>query len=422
MARMAVTHTNQNGETPDIIIIGAGLAGLACAKTLHEQGRNFLLCEASDRIGGRVATDLVDGYRLDRGFQVLLTDYPEAQSMLDYAALDLKTFYPGALVRCNGKWHRVADPIKHPLAAVTGVFSPIGTLFDKLRVAMSRVHGFHFSRHGSELSSIGALRAEGFSETMIQRFFRPFLSGVFLENRLETSVAKLDFVMNHFSRGDTAIPAHGMAEIPRQLAKTLPASSIRLNTRVTAISGKQVHLENGETLRTRAIVIATEAGGAATLLQQNSPTPAFDRVSCLYFSADHAPIDEPILLLNGEDSGPINNLTVLSHVSPHYAPAGKHLISVSIVDDRAADAPDLIENVRTQLREWFGPGTSAWHLLRHDRIPRAIPSQPSIAAENIRLGDGIYQCGDHLGIASINTALATGRSAAEAILSDQKTC
>lgn len=418
MALMSHAKPDLSDDTHKVIIIGAGLAGLACARVLQEQDFPFLLCEASDRVGGRVATDLVDGYRLDRGFQVLLTDYPEARRMLDYHALDLRPFYPGALVRCGGAWHRVADPVKHPLDAVRGVFSPIGTLFDKLRVAVSRVHGFDFSRHGRGLSSIEALRAEGYSETIIQRFFRPFLGGVFLENRLETSVAKLDFVMNHFSRGETVIPARGMAEIPRQLAEALPTASIRLNTRVKAIQGMQVLLENGDRLTARAIVIATEAGGATALLQQNSPAPAFHRAGCLYYSADRAPVDEPILLLNGEDSGPINNLTVLSHVSPDYAPAGKHLISVSIVDNHAAENSHLVAEVQTQLRQWFGHGVDAWKLLRHDKIPCALPVQRRIADQDTRLAEGIYQCGDHFGVASINTALASGRAAAEAILCD----
>ena len=419
-----MTHVfnDQIEETHEIIIIGSGMAGLSCAHHIHEQGRKFLLLDASDRVGGRVATDLVDGFRLDRGFQVLLTAYPEARRILDYEALDLKTFYPGALVRYNSAWHRLADPLKHPIDALGGVFSPIGTLFDKVRMALSRGCGFHFSRHGAELSSMEALRAEGFSDIMIDRFFRPFLGGVFLEKNLETSVAKLDFVMNHFSNGETAIPALGMAEIPSQLAGKLPASSIRLNTRVTGIHEKHVLLENGVTLHARAIVIATEAGGSAMLLGRKTPAPGFHRVSCLYFSADHAPVDEAVLLLNGEDHGPINNLTVLSHVSPDYAPHGKHLISVSIVDDHAADDPQLIKNVQAQLREWFGQQSDSWKLLRHDRISRAIPSQKKIDDQNIRLGSGIYQCGDHLGVASINAAMASGRTAAEAVLTDLKTC
>lgn len=402
----------------DAVIIGAGLAGLACAHRLQIAGRSFSIYESADRVGGRVATDICDGYRLDRGFQVLLTAYPEARRLLDYEALDLRRFYPGARVRYGGKWHQIADPLRHPIDGLRGGFNPIGSISDKLRVGWSRLGGFDFARHAADLSSLEALRAEGFSESIIERFFRPFLSGVFLENQLDTTVRKLEFVMRNFARGDTAIPARGMAEIPRQLAATLPASAIHLNSRVESIHGNGVHLETGETIHSKAVVIATDLGGANRLLGQESSPAVFNGAACLYFSANHAPVDKPILLLNGEGTGPVNNLTVLSTVSPSYAPLGKHLISVSVVDLEAAAALDLEERVRRHMVDWFGAGTKTWELLRIDRIKNAVPSQRVAPVKPSRLRKGRYQCGDHCGIASIDTALASGTAAAEAFLAE----
>lgn len=408
----------ENTNQQNTVIIGAGVAGLVCARRLHATGRSFLLCEASDRIGGRVATDVCNGYRLDRGFQVLLTAYPDARRLLDYEKLDLRRFYPGALVRHGGKWHRVADPFRHPIDGLCGAFNPIGTFADKLRVGWSRIGGFDFSRHDPSLTTLEALRAEGFSASMIERFFRPFLGGVFLENKLETTVRKLEFVMRYFASGDTAIPALGMAEIPRQLAESLPSTAIRLNTRVVSIDAQGVQLESGDRLAAGAVVIATEAGGAERLLGRGDPQVPFNSVACLYFTAPSAPVSEPILLLNGEGAGPINNLTVLSAVSAEYAPPGRHLISISVVDSELAAAPDLEAQVRLQLLAWFGADTRAWELLRIDRIPRAVPSQRVVTEKTVRLGKGLYQCGDHCGVASLNTALASGTAAAEALLED----
>lgn len=412
-SKLMMESRNQESDT---VIIGAGLAGLACAHRLQASGRSFLICEATDRVGGRVATDVCEGYRLDRGFQVLLTAYPDARRLLDYEALNLRRFYPGALVRHGGKWHRVADPFRHPIDGLRCVFNPIGSLADKLRVGWSRLGGFDFSRHAG--TSLQALRAEGFSESMIERFFRPFLSGVFLENQLDTTARKLEFVMRNFAQGDTAIPALGMAEIPRQLAAALPAAAIRLNTRVAAIGDHGVYLENNGFLASKSVVVATDLHATNRLLGLENPPALSNGVTCLYFSAPSAPVNEPILLLNGEGVGPVNNLTVLSAVSPDYAPAGRHLISVSVVDPEAAVAPDLEDRVRRHLGEWFGSSMSAWQLLRVYRIPDAVPSQRLPEDKSVRLRQGVYQCGDHCGIASLNTALATGTAAAEAVLED----
>ncbi|MEM7587058.1 MAG: NAD(P)/FAD-dependent oxidoreductase [Acidobacteriota bacterium] len=404
------------------LIVGAGLAGLSCAVHLHRSGFGVKVLEASDGIGGRVRTDRVEGFLLDRGFQVLLTAYPECQRMLDYRALDLKPFFPGALVRLNGRFHRVADPWLRPLAGVAGAFSPVGSLTDKLRVARLRRRLLAtpldevFRR--PEKTTAQALADEGFSDAMVERFFRPFLGGIFLESKLETSSRMFEFVFKMFSSGDTALPSRGMQQIPEQLASQLPEGTVETGRRVVELDGRTLRLADGETLTAPIVVLASDAAAAAELLPEVS-NPAWCATTSLYFAAPKAPIELPILVLNGDGSGPINNLCIPSRVSPHYAPAGQELVCVSVVDD-ARQGDELEQAVRGQLRTYFGDQIDAWRHLRSDVISHALPAQAPPALEPaerpVQVRPGLYLCGDYRDNASINGAMVSGRRAAEAIV------
>jgi phytoene dehydrogenase-like protein len=408
-----------------IVIVGAGLAGLCCARELSRSGRPFLLLEAADGVGGRVRTDRLDGFLLDRGFQVLLTAYPEAQAQLDYAALDLKAFMPGALVRADGAFHKVVDPWRRPLEAVLNALSPIGSLADKARVGLLRQRllggslddlGLHPEQRTSDL-----LRDAGFSDAMIDRFFRPFFGGVLFDRDLHTSSRMFEFVFRMFATGDTVLPAAGMEAIPRQLASALPPDAIRTGERVSGIADDAVVTVNGERIAAQAIVIATDGAEAARLL--DAPAPRAPRgCTCVYFAADRAPTREPLLVLDGERSGPVNNLAVVSNVAPSYAPAGAALISATLIG--TADQPDelLVPMMRHQLTAWFGSSVSGWRHLRSYRIRNAQPEQTPPALDPIsrpvRVRAGLYVCGDHLETASIHGAMRSGRLAGEACLAD----
>ena len=403
-------------KSPDVIIVGAGVAGLCCARHLHERGVECLLLESSDAVGGRVRTDQVDGFLLDRGFQVLLTAYPEAQRILDYEALDLKPFYPGALVRCQDQFARIADPFRQPLAGILGLFNPVGTLADKLRIAGLRRR----VRRGShedllrqpEQTTLAALQAAGFSPQIIERFFRPFLGGIFLERELETASNLFDFVFRMFSAGYAALPARGMGAISAQLAAGLPNDWVRTNSRVEAIVGQRLHLADGETLTAKAVVIATEEPTAAHLLGLESSGSR--EVSCLYFAAETPPVVDPVLVLNGTGAGPINNLCVPSQVAPGYAPANEALVSVTVLGAASADTEQA---VRHQLVDWYGNQVETWRLLQTCHIPHALPKQRPFVPldQSARTGEQFYICGDHRASASLQGAMYSGRKVAEAI-------
>jgi phytoene dehydrogenase-like protein len=413
--------------TPKVIIIGAGLAGLACANRLLEEKVSFIVLEASKSIGGRVQTDNFEDFRLDRGFQVLLTAYPEAQRVLDYDALGLHAFYPGALVRWGGRFHKLADPFRQPLDAILSLFTPIGTFDDKVHIADLRQRLIKADLEAlwsaPETTTLVALKKEGFSDEMIDRFFKPFLGGIMLDRDLNPSSRMFEFVFKMFSSGDTAVPAGGIGAIPAQLAKRLPQGSIRTNTKVLSIQDGIVNLPHGEILAAPAIVVATEGSKAAQLIGE-FPVPPSRPVSCLYYVAQEAPVDEAILILNGEGpgDGPINNMCVLSNVCPNYAPEGLSLISVTLLSCPDEDELDIEAEVRVQLKTWFPDDAYKWRYLKTYKVEEAQPDQspPHITEveRTVRLRRGLYVCGDHRETASINGAMSSGRRAAEAVLKD----
>lgn len=412
--------------THDVLIVGAGLAGLCCARELDRHGVSFKVVEASDGIGGRVRTDEVDGFLLDRGFQVLLTAYPESQRVLDYDALDLRSFYDGALVRFDGDFHRIADPLRDPLAVPQTVLSPIGTIADKLRVLRLRqsVRSPDLDALWArpEIATGEALRERyGFSESMIERFFVPFLGGILLDRDLQASSRAFEFYFRMFTEGDTAVPARGMQQIPEQIAAALPDHAIQLNTRVQHAAPKSITLEHGGTVEAKAVVVATDGPEVAYLLNQFEP-PASRSVLCLYYAAPDAPTDDPVLVLDGEGDGPVNNLAVMSNVSPHYAPAGQTLVSVSVIGNPSQTDAEIESRVRGHLRRWYGEAVDAWRSLKTYRILHAQPEQtpPALVPPErpARLADGLYVAGDHRTNASINGAMVSGRRAAEAVLQD----
>jgi phytoene dehydrogenase-like protein len=410
--------------SPDVLIIGAGLAGLACGRHLADAGVSFQVIEASDGIGGRVRTDEFEGFLLDRGFQVLLTAYPEAQRTLDYHALELKKFAPGAFSWFAGRMNKLVDPWRTPGGWSEALRSDFGGFLDKLRILRlrSRLRGNSIEQifQRPERSTKDALSSGGFSEEFIHRFFRPFFGGILLDGELKSSSRMFEFVFKMLSEGDTVVPARGMGAIAAQLASHLPENAVRLNTHAESLHENEVTLTGGETLRARAIVVAADGPAAAHLVGEAEP--ASRSVSCFYFSTDEPPIPHPMLVLNGDGAGPVNNFVVMSQVAPSYAPPGKSLVSVTVLGTQKLTDQQLGGFIIAQMKNWFGPIASSWRYLKSYRIPHAQPQQYPGALEPpqrpVRIRPGIYLCGDHRDNASIHGAMMSGRRAAEAVLAD----
>jgi protoporphyrinogen oxidase len=426
-----------------IIIIGAGMAGLACATWLQRAGRPVLVLEAADAVGGRVRTDVTpEGFRLDRGFQVLQTNYPEARRLFDYGALNLKAFRSGAVIRlADGQETTLENPLQRPLAAFTALASPIGNLGDKLRILSLVRHVLKYTPeqllNRPATDTLSFLRRYGYSEQIIRSFFEPFFGGVFLDRDLTTASNFFEFVFQQFVTGDAAIPALGIQQLPEQLAARLPAGTVQLNSPVAAIvDGSQVRLTTGKVFEASAVVLATDGLTTLRLLAGRSGNPddspsteagsfptAARITTCTYFATPggHSPgRNDKLLRLNAAPGALAHNVAFPADVSGAYAPAGRSLISVSTHGERSLSGAELTAGVREELAAWFGPAARQWEHLRSYRIAAALPvylaGQP--VEQPLKLADGLYRCGDWAAYPSLNAALATGREVAEMLIKE----
>ncbi|XP_052204666.1 polyamine oxidase 3 [Diospyros lotus] len=424
-----------------VIVVGAGLAGLAAATRLSSENVPFLLLDASDGVGGRVRTDVVDGFVLDRGFQIFITAYPEARRLLDYQALDLRKFYSGARVYYDGRFHTVADPLRHFSDSLQSLANPIGSFIDKLLIALTRVRVLTTSDDeilsSDEVSTLDLLRRIGFSDSIIDRFFRQFFGGIFFDRELETTSRLFDFIFKCLALGDNTLPAKGISAIPEQLAGELPSGSILLNTRVLSIdfgseSAASVRLQSGEVLTSElGVILAVEEPEAVKLLagklnREPVQKPVRSTV-CLYFTADPSqiPVQDPVLFLNGSGKGIVNNMFFATNVAPTYGPPGKALVSVSLIGLFGDESDDtLTAEVVRELSGWFRESmVRSWSHLRTYRIGYAQPNQspPTDLMKNPRVRSGLYLCGDYQTSATFDGALVSGRKAVEALLRERAT-
>ena len=416
-----------SGTPKPVLVVGAGMAGLACALRLQEAGYEVQIYEASDGVGGRVRTDRVDNFLLDRGFQIYLDTYPETGNLLDLAALDLKSFEPGALVYRDGKLHRLMDVFRRPASIWVSARAPIGNLADKLRVACLRtkiaLKSFQKIASDKDQTTEAYLKAFGFSAPMIDRFFRSFYGGIFLERDLRTSSRMFEFTFKLFARGSATLPAKGMGEIPNQLAGRLNPGSIHLNQSVESVTAHSITLEKDIKIEGGAVVVATESSAAQKLIPKfEASTPQWRYVTNLYFDADQSPINEAIICLNGSGRGIVNNVCVLTDAAPTYAPDGEALLSVSVIGIDQDE--NLVQSVRKELGEWFGAAAFTWRHLRTDTIKEALPEQvPNGQQAGFVETAGVFVCGDHLSSASIEGAVVSGQKAADAVIRrlDKKT-
>jgi len=401
------------------IIIGGGMAGLAAATTLMHNGHTFQLIEQDIKLGGRVQTSHVDGHLIDHGFQVYLPGYEEGKHFFDYNTLQLKHFAPGAMVLYDqGYYDAIGDPLRRPFTVFNTLLSKVGSFADKQRLLKLKNKSIEYINEpfsvDTSMSTYDFLVKFGFKQEMIHNFFIPFFSGVFFEQKLETSSAMFLYLYHKFATSLASIPALGMGQLSEQLAAALPDSNIHLGEPVISINQKSVQVASGK-IYIGDNIILTANSEKLTPKMAAVPDTKFNASHTIYFEADEAPYRRKLIGIVARKNAIVNNVAIMSNVSKAYAPSGKHQIAVSIFGTEFNK--DIETRIKKECSAWFGNQTSQWRVIQQQLIKKALPKQMKVrfkfSREECQIGERLFCAGDFMLNSSINGALKSGRLAAE---------
>jgi hypothetical protein len=405
-----------------IVVVGAGVAGLTAALHLARSGAEVTVVEASDDVGGRVRTDVVDGFQLDRGFQVLNTAYPEVARVLDFSRLQLNDFQAGAAVYLDGRLRTVSNPLRQPAGLASTALAPVGSLVDKaLLGAFSSACALAPPRwlaRQPEGTAREVLASAGLSGPIVERFLRPLLSGVLFDEDLEGSGRYMRMVWRCLVLGRTSLPANGMGAVPSTLAEIVGRENILLGEAVARVRPDGVTLAGGRHLPARAVVVATGPSAARQLVPGLAEIP-MRAVTTFYHVAPEPPLTRPVLVLDGDQLAVLSSV-VLTEVAPSYGPGpgSGALVSTSVLGLATGTSTERL--VRARLGDLYRCRTSSWGHLATYAIPEAVPvlGPGQGFRQPVRLAGGLYICGDHRDTPSLQGAMVSGRRAAEAVVSD----
>lgn len=431
-------------EDVDVVIVGAGVAGLTAALHLTRAGLTTTVLEAAPNVGGRMSTEKVDGFRLDRVGRLLSTSYPELRCTPGLNALTLRTFSPGVLLHSDGHHHRAAAPLtprsaRGALTTARALASaprlplarpqrgaprpgPLGGPLDQSRLAgaLARLATTPPDRllARPDRTAAQALTTRGLPARTVDGFLRPLLAALLCDPTLQTSSRCADLALHSFATGRLCLPEGGADTLPELLAAELPPGTVHTGVDVTAVSTTSVTTKDHGEVSCRAILLATGARAAAELLP-GLRVPAFHPVTVLHHTTDEPPLTDPALLLDADRGGPVAHTAVISQVDPTRAPAGRVLISSTVLGMPPA-AAHLDATVRAQLARLYGTSTARWELLAVHHEPEAVPAMPPPhdVRRPVRVLAGLYVCGDHRDTSTLQGALHSARRAAHALLMD----
>jgi phytoene dehydrogenase-like protein len=405
----------------DVAIIGAGLSGLTAACHLEKKGYKVAVFEASGQIGGRCKTEYMDGYVLDKGLHFFQKGYSESKKQLDFRSLRLESIYPGALVHYKNNFHLITNPLRRLSDVLSTAIAPISTLRDKLKMVtlLTQISAFPekiiFSMPDQDTASF--LREKGFSETFINSFFRPFVKAVFYDDSMQVSSRLFCYMLKVFAAEDNALPANGISSIPAQLAAQLRKDTVRLHAKVVSLHEGGVQLADGELIEARKIILALPPHQLEKLLPGYTSKTKFLPISTIYFASNTPPVKQPVILLNGDNTGLVSSVFVPTTVQPSYAPAGRHLIAVTLHDTPELHDEELVDAVLAEMIHWFGVQVNDWVHLKTFHIKHGLPFKPELSSREYTysVDNHTFLCGDHLSFGSVDSALRSGRLTADEV-------
>ncbi len=415
-----------------IAVVGAGLAGLTCAKMLHEAAEEFVVLEAATEPGGRVRHVRKDGFTLDRGFQVFPDSYAAMRRHVNIPALQPRYFDSGALMWEDGEFFAVRSPMRHPGA----IFSDLGTsafrFTDKVKLT-SLVSSLILSSDAELLEKCAApddestsayLARLGFSEEFLRRFAQPFFGGVFIDNDLQTSKGLFWFYLKKLATGRTFIPAGGVGDLPAQMAAGLPGERLRLGTSVEALETTDrrvtaLRLAGGERLPVTRVVLATDEPSTCRILGLASTGRGHTSVYVVYLVSDVPLLPDKLIVLPAGDRRLVRHFTQVTNIAPEYAPDGQHLLSATVLNEQGLNESALAEATIAEISTVFPAARGKLRMLARIPVPYATLSQPpGFAARRILHSPypNLHLAGDQVSSSSFEAAMRSGETAALTLL------
>ena len=402
----------------DVAVVGAGIAGLTAAYRLQKKGYKVHVFEAASQVGGRIRTERVEGFLLDRGFHLFFSAYPELKNFIDVKRLNVNPVYPGTLIRYENEFNLMCSPSTQIKDILSTMVAGNATWKDKLK--MIRLLGAANQLNDKKLldkediTALEYFENQGFSDKFINSFFKPFLASTFLDNEMSTPSRLALFIFKMFNKGVVGLPEAGIGAIPEQVADKLEKGTLHLQSKVKKISSAGIQLLKGDFITADRVLLATNPLALSELLPNYNISLESRHVTCLYFATDTVPVSKPVVVLNGEDKGLVNNLCVVDLVQPTYAPEGSHLVAIHVTKEHNFDDEELVDEVMLEMAQWFGVKVNSWEHLKTYHIKYALPRQNRLETQTyaIQEASNVVICGDHLSYGSMNAAIRSGKEAA----------